>query len=230
MSDFLAAHPYLATNLVGVPVWLLLFALSRGRRATMLAAGMALVPFAPAALLHDGPYWRPGRLLDAAVGIEDALYLFLSGSFAWAAARMACRLPEFAGVNVHRALGRLASLTIAGTALFIAVTLLVGDAFAASLVAISGIVGILLAMRPARILPAAVAAGAYTTYHLANLSVGLWLWPQFSAVWTGEGWWASAVVSLPLGEILFSPLFAAGHVLALSWTLENHERPSASPR
>ena len=225
LSEFLAAHPYLATELVGLPVWLVLFVVLGGHRTTMLAAGLVLVPFAPLALLHEGTYLQPARLFDAAIGLEDLLFLFLSGSFAWATGRLACRLPDVRAASVRRTLLRLVLLTVAGGVLLSVALVLIGDVFAASMAALIGLIAILLKARPRRIRAAVSAACGYTAYHLANLSIGMWLWPQFSKAWDETGIWAGPELALPLGEILFSPLFAAAHVLALSWMLERADKP-----
>jgi hypothetical protein len=218
---FLSNHPYLAVDLIGVPGFLVLFALSTGSRWTVVAAGLVLVPFAPLATLHNGAYWRPDRLQSFTFGIEDTIYLFLSGSVAWAfAALFSKTLPRVEAVRWRRSVRRLAVLIVAGIGMLALASAIMTDVFAASVSILALLVVTLSVIRPARIEAASAAALGYTTYHLANLLVGFALWPHFRSAWPANAFWSAPVATLPLGEMVFSPLVAAAHVMALAWILE----------
>jgi hypothetical protein len=120
---FAGAYPYMFAYVIGMPVYLAVLIAARRSFVSILAAGLVLVPFAPLAVFHETAYWSPRRIGGLPVGVEDALYLFVSGSFAYALAGLVHPFPQIRISGVTRAARRVALITIAALVVSIALPL-----------------------------------------------------------------------------------------------------------
>jgi hypothetical protein len=213
---FAAAYPYMFSFVIGTPVFLAVLFAARRRLASVLVAGLVLVPFAPLAIFHETAYWSPRRIGDLPLGVEDALYLFVSGSFAYALAGLVRPFPSIQASSASATARRTAQITIAALAVWTVVAFApVGDFLASCVIAaIAGLGGIVL--WPARAKAALIAGGGSSLYHGANLAGILALNPDFASAFASGASSAKIFVT----EMLFQFLLAATHVLFFAWALE----------
>lgn len=79
--DFLRAYPYLFANL---PLLFIMFLAAKTvwprhyGRLTLLC-GVAGIPCAALALIHEKSYWTPARLGGLPLGVEDLVFSFVCG-------------------------------------------------------------------------------------------------------------------------------------------------------
>lgn len=213
---FVDAYPYLSTFIVGAPVYLAVLYHARHILLSVMIAGFILVPFAPLAVFHETTYWSPQRLGGSPIGVEDALYLFVSGSFAWALAGLVQPVPAIGAAAAISAVSRAVKLTLAALAVWTVVALAPIGGFAASCIiaALAGLAGI--TMWPSRARAALIAGMGSALYHAANLAGILALNPDFAQAFAS----GDRPILLFATEMLFQFLLAAAHVLYFGWIIE----------
>lgn len=224
----LQEHPYLATELIGLPAVLLAFLACRPLRRELLIAGIVLVPFAPLALLHQPEFWSPDRLGGRSWGVEDALYLFQTGVVSWLCARLSRSGVASLAVTAC-AMGRASAITataLAGLACAVAANL---PAFETTLAALAMASLALLVHRPAGFGAALAGSFGYTLYHYANVRLGIAMWPDFLLTWNSE-FWSHLVLGVPRGEIVFALAIGAAHPLMLSFVFGVESSPTPTGR
>lgn len=209
-------YPYLGACFVGLPIWTLVIVAAGDRRGFAILAGLVLVPLLPLAVFHEDVFWSPKRLLGVGFSIEDALYLFLTGSFVCAVAMRQPSYPVLRTDKIPRALGRMAMTGIAAAILWWLISATFADPFTAAILAGLTIVGSLACCRPTAIWPSAVAGLSYCLYHCANVWVALALWPDFLLAWSPQSPWSVPVFTVPFGEIAFAAIFGTGHALVVA--------------
>lgn len=226
-AEVFSDYPYLGACFVGVPIWAFAIIAAGDRRRSALAAGLVLVPLSPLAIFHEDVFWAPKRLFDASFGAEDALYLFLTGSFVIAVATRHPSYPVLSMGKFHRAIVRMAMIGIAAAALWWAISATLADPFTAAILAGLVTVGILAYHRQTALFPSLFAGLWYCLYHAANVSVALAMWPEFQLAWLPQSPWSEPVLTVPLGEIVFAAIFGTGHALVLAIAFDPQNTPPA---
>lgn len=221
VRDLAGAHPYLLANLTGLPLLVVVIILSRSI-PSVVVAGLVLAPFAPLAMLHEAHYWSPHRLGGLAWGIEDALYLFISGAFSYGVAHFFKTMPRVEAASIRTAFQRVLTLSLFGAGGWLALSNLGLGSFEANCLIAGAAVIAGTAMRWRRAVPALCAGVACTLFHLFNVSIVMSIVPAFS-----ENFATGAIHSILQREALFQFLFTTAHVLFFSWVIEPRDRIQA---
>jgi hypothetical protein len=221
---FAGAYPYMFAYVIGMPVYLAVLIAARRSFVSILAAGLVLVPFAPLAVFHETAYWSPRRIGGLPVGVEDALYLFVSGSFAYALAGLVHPFPQIRISGVTRAARRVALITIAALVVSIAFALAPFGGFMASCI-IAGTAGVAgIALWPSRARAALAAGAGSALYHGSNLAGILAINPDFASAFAS----GARPAAIFMTEMLFQFLLAAAHVLYFAWVIEPRDKAAPS--
>ena len=223
-----AAYPYLSTELIGLPGLALAFIIARTWRLEMLFAGMVLVPFSSLALLHQPDFWNPKRLGGMSLGVEDALYLFQSGAFAFLGARLVRAEGGLRRLTERVVWNRLAIVTSLGAAALAAARSAGLSMFDATVVTMVAVTLAIVAIRPKLTIAGLAGALCYGSYHYANLRIGLALWPDFANAWS-PGYWAEPMLGVPRGELAFALALGAAHPLTLLFALHKPAGLTSDP-
>lgn len=208
--------PYLAANLVALPLLgLALIVAGQQRRAT-IASGLLLAPAGFASpFLSD--YWSPARLGGWPVGIEDFLVSFQTGAWAWFFASLPWRdrlRIEFDMRSVLLRAGFVACIFSMGFWLCGAVGM---SGMTRSIVLPAVLLTWLLVHRPEFWRPALAAGLIYGAVYPCVLWGLLALWPHMAVDWRSDPPWTSIYFGLPLGDIVFTSVAAPAHVMAFAF-------------
>jgi len=218
------ASPYLASNLFGLATVALFWLSAGAQRRMLLLAGAVALPFFPLAILFDGEYWTPQRLLSLPVGIEDALYTFVLGARPWFFATLLDR-DRYAPLASPAGFARRAAVTTA--AALLAYAALVGSGLGytlPSLLVPAGLAAVLLLRRPD--LWRLAACGAAGTLALGYLELRAWfaIWPSLPGWWTPGTPWSRDLLGVPLGDAVWLALVGATHPTVLAFFCDIRHR------
>lgn len=229
-AEVFSDYPYLGACFIGVPIWAFVIISAGNRRGAALVSGLMLVPLSPLAIFHEGVFWAPNRLFDASFGVEDALYLFLTGSFVIA---IAIRYPSFPALRVEvfrRAVVRMVMFSCAAAVFWWTISATLFDPFTAAVLAGLTTVVVLACRRWRVFFPSLVAGFWYCLYHTINVATALALWPDFQQAWSPNAAWYMPVLTVPLGEVVFAAIFGTGHAMVLAMAFEPDDKIVRDPR
>lgn len=215
-TEVFSHYPYLGACFVGLPIWAFVIITTGDRRGFALLVGLVLVPLSPLAIFHEDAFWAPKRLLSTSFGVEDALYLFLTGSFVIAVAMRHPSYPILKTDRFPRAIVRMAMIGVAAAMLWWLISAIPADPFTAAILTGLTTVGSLACCRPTAMIPSLVAGLGYCLYHSVNVWVALALWPDFLLAWSPQSPWSMPVFTIPLGEIAFAAIFGTGHAMVIA--------------
>lgn len=226
---FLANHPYLICNLLGlIPLTAIYTALPDQRR-NILVAGLFWIPLAPLAVLHED-YWNPSRLFGLRFGIEDALYLFNVNAMGWAvpfgltAKRLQFNRSELID---FRRLAELVAVGLVLSALLLPLRLK-GMTFQ---VIVNAGVGLWILARRRSYWPITLTGLLLLPLiFLSELKLWLTLWPDFAAAWSPAKPWGHRFAGLPLGEIVFYLSFSIVSPISVAFCRGLTLSPGNNPR
>ena len=234
LDIFVATHPYLICNLLGlIPLSLLYFGLPK-QRANIWMAGLIWVPLMPLAIFHED-YWNPVRLGNLRWGVEDALYLFNVTALAWAVTAGFVSLRFRLSVPKLIDWRRLAELISLGVPLTVIMFQLSLSGMTIQLI-VNIVIALWLIIRCWSCWPLAV-SGILLLPAIFLIELKFWLaiWPDFINAWYPTEPWGSLIAGIPLGEIAFyltsaiafplSVAFCRGAVVLPKDRIEHTEEP-----
>ncbi len=210
-----ALPPYLGGALLTLALSAVMLELAGTQRRMVLLAGVVGIAFTPMAVLFNGSYWNTSRLFGWPFGIEDVLYIFATGSSAWFFASWAGGPTRAAAPRPQLSPWRLIVIT-AGAMLALRLFTLAGLPPALSLYAIpAGLTMLVLSRRSAFRRPALAGALGCVVLSLVVLRWCFWLWPHFRDDWVATSWTGQPLLSIPLGDLVWSAVFGATHPTVL---------------
>jgi hypothetical protein len=205
MREFFQRYPYLTACLFGMTALLAVLAGCPGLRRPAIWSGALSTPFALSAVWLVPAYWQPRHVWSVGrVGLEDAVFSFLVGGWAWrlAAWPWRCRL----AIQIHPVpvLAMYAGLLVPGLACFAGAWRLLGDPMAAVLLAFACGAAVFGVVRPGswRLLSSGT-VGFGLAYPLATKSC-LAGRPPFTAFGPAGNPWSGQVWGIPAGEIAWA--------------------------
>lgn len=207
--------PYFTAVLFGLPQLLFAFLVAGPQRCAMLASGFLFLPWVLGAPLFDS-YWSPTRIGDLPIGIEDLLYCFQTGAACWFWGSLADRqrlVLDLRPQQLARRCGLIALPIAAAMAILHAAGM---PAIGYSLAVTTGVVVVLLALRPWLWRVALAASLGYTTTYVVFLWEVFMIWPEATGLWPTSGPAAARVLGVPLMEIAFAAIGAPAHALVVA--------------
>lgn len=202
-------YPYLFANIAGIPAVAIAFALMPCQRRMMLYSGAIPSLMSPVAILHDHAYWSPLRIAHGAFGIEDVMFAFLTGSMAWALAALPFRERLSVEIRWPLFLRRFVITGLWGCGLLLGLLFLGSNVMTATLVAQLAVAATICFCRPNLLPMVIVGATSYLCFHIAEISIWFWIWPEFASYWQQTGLWGRTLLGIPLGEWAFTAAFGA---------------------
>ena len=208
-------HPYFWANLLSI-VWLTVLGawwLDRSSFRLTVIAGLLNAPCFFLVVLLEGTYWTPKRLMPWPVDICDVLCAYAAAAMAWFSLTLARRRRLAADFAWRPFLVRYNVVAAASVGFFL-IAVAAGCEGMAALLITCALVSIALVawMRPMAGL-ALEGAARFTVLYLAVVKFYFILWPDFTKQWNPSPPLGTLIAGIPLGEILWAPIFGA------YWTL-----------
>jgi hypothetical protein len=214
-------YHYAQSLLIPVAVSIVMFLLMPHERLSMFKSGVAILPavivFGPAA----DSYWKPERLFQAIVGLEDFTFMFCEASQCWGFVALRYgplpRITPFASPAVLR----IAPIALLGTAVFFG-THVLGLSYGLSAVACQTAAALaVIALRPGLAGTSGFAALSFLIFYLAGMALARLLFgPDFAAMWQFDTMLGPTVFGLPIEEYLWAASFGAVWVPLLLYSSE----------
>lgn len=195
-----------------------LFFVSREREKILISAILSM-PAACTAVLFVPEYWKPIRITQYSVGIEDIIFSFATGGIVW----IFVSFSVGRNFSYNMALSTLIKRYLALVALGVFFIYILNRStkwgvMAEALVGII-IIGLILLMRFRFKSWRIALAGSllFTLYYSIIMGISLKLFPHMILFWNNNNLWGLSVFNVPLEEIVWAFGYGAVWPLAMAY-------------
>lgn len=220
MFDWANQYTYLAAGIVLLATFAggLAIVSPHHRRAAIWSAALS-VPTSLSEIFFIPHYWRPARLADGIIGVEDAVFCFAVGGLTWCIASYGwpcrCRLD----LNPRRTVSRFAlcfaiALSTALALLPLGLKPMTLNVLVSSMLG-AGILAIRPELRWLSLGGAAVFTPVYFLFVLAVFQFN----PDYVNQWNEAGLWGHYVLGVPADEIAWAAATGAVWPLIAGWCM-----------
>lgn len=229
---FLSTYPYLATDLGGLVIFLVLLTLSSGKRSLALVSGLLAAPFGLMGVVMVPAYWAPRVVWSVwNVSGEDLLFSFVTGGLAWLLAASFCRRPVTGCLPPRHILTWYTVFNGCGLATMLLFWRLGCDPMTAVLLSFAVGTVVHLTLRPGKWRLAVAGALGFGAIYLLLSRLWFVLAPDFVRQWTPTSPWSRSVGGLPLGEIAWAVGYGACWPLYMAFLFRTElESPKSAKR
>jgi hypothetical protein len=209
--DFIRTHPYLIANLpvlflILVAAWIIR---PRNHGRISILSGLTCLPCAVLALLHNDRYWKPIRLGNGPIGIEDFIFTFVSGTMIWLLAVWPFRHHHSITIHLSTWVKRSIITSVFGGGLSTLLWFFGIKGLENTLIAGILILLVFLFLRlelwPLSVMGVVFFVPIYFFIVKAQFS----LWPGYPMYWNLTSFLGLTLMGIPAGELAYAFVFAA---------------------
>ena len=215
------SYSYLACSLILLGFCLAgLYFFSRERKRTLISAFVS-VPAACTTILFVPEYWKPIRITQLSVGIEDIIFSFATGGIVWIIVSFSVGRNYSYNISLSTVIRRYLILVALRTLVYILFSPMKWGAMTEALVGIF-LVGLILFVRFHFKSWRITVAGSllFTLYYSIITGFFLTLFPNMRLYWNNNNLWGISVLIVPLGEIVWALAYGAVWPLAMAYVFD----------
>ena len=192
---------------------------STRHRTTILWSAVFSAPTSFYTFLFVPEYWKPVRLGNAIVAIEDMLFSFSTGGIVWFLAVQLVGSKYTVRPDIRRTVPRYLTLVVFGFILWVTRELRLGVMYEALIGMV--FLGIVLIIRRPSLwrLPLGGCFG-FAIFYALGLFVFLQFFPHFGGQWNHESLWNARFLGLPLEELAWAVAFGFVWPLAMAYVFD----------
>jgi hypothetical protein len=190
-------------------------------RKRILISAFLSIPAACTTVLFVPEYWKPIRITQFPVGIEDAIFSFATGGIVWIIVSFSVGRNYSYNISLSTVIKRYLALVALRSLIYILFRPMKWEAMTEALVGII-IVGLILLVKFRLKSWRIAAAGSllFTLYYSIITGFFLTLFPHMRLYWNSNNLWGISVLIVPLGEIVWALGYGAVWPLAMAYVFD----------